>query len=289
MMASTRLVEPGGAGNFMIAARRMGLDVWAAGTVGSDAFGSQILEMLRREGIDINYVVIIPGATSTIVIALIDPETNAHAFIGEFGWGPTAPYPGGLDQRIQQADALFFQGYTLADPRTLPMARRALETARRAGIAVFFDGGPFMSRVSPDDIRLAIGASDALLMTEDEVPLLSDGRTGDAAYGRLLAQGPRALVVRLGAAGCAVITRNRAEIVPGFEVPVVDTIGAGDCFDAAFVAGRLQGLDWWESALLANAMGAAAAQRVGAGRNAPTCDDVIAILRDAGEALDYRC
>ena len=287
--AESRHVEPGGAGNFMIAAQRMGVDVVAAGTVGGDAFGAQILNLLQREGVDMNCVVVIPGATSTLVIALADQQTGAHAFIGDFGRGPAVPYPNGLDKQIARADAMFLQGYTLFEERMIPMTQRALDTARRSHIPVYFDVGPFIAQVSPDDLLRAVGVASVILMTEAEVSLISGGRTGDAAYGRLLAQGPRALIIKQGAEGCLLVTASGAEHVPGFAVDVVDTIGAGDCFNAAFVAGQLRGLTLRESARLANAMGAAAVQRVGAGTNAPTCDEVMAILSAAGEDIRFKC
>jgi sugar/nucleoside kinase (ribokinase family) len=127
-----------------------------------------------------------------------------------------------------------------------------------------------------------------LLMTEDEVPLVSQGRSGPDAYDSLLARGPRILVIKQGAAGCTVVTRDCLERVPGFQVPVVDTVGAGDCFDAAFLAGYLNGLSLWECGRLANAMGAAVG-KVDAGRNTPTCDEVVVLLRQAGDRIELTC
>jgi sugar/nucleoside kinase (ribokinase family) len=121
------------------------------------------------------------------------------------------------------------------------------------------------------------------------VPLVSQGRFGHDAYDSLLAQGPRILVIKQGPAGCTVITRDRLERVPGFQVPVVDMVGAGDCFDAAFLAGYLNGLSLWECGRLANAMGAAAVGKRGAGRNMPTCDEVMALLRQVGDRIDFPC
>lgn len=285
--AAARRVEPGGAGNFMIAARRMGLDVSAAGVVGADEFGAQITAALRGEGIDTRCVVAVPGSTSTLVIVLIDPASGEHVFIGHYGEGPEAPYPPGLDQRIDSADALFLQGYTLAEARVVSMALRAVDRAAAAGRPVYADVGPFMALVPPDRIAWLLDRADVLLMTEDEVPLIGGGRTGAAAYGYLLDHRPALLVVKQGASGCTVITRSGAEQVPGFPAQVVDTVGAGDCFDAAFVAGALHGLAPAQCGRLANAMGALTASRMGAGRNAPACTEVMALLRD--DRIKYPC
>lgn len=287
--APSRRVEPGGAGNFMVAARRMGLEVSAVGAVGADVFGAQILDVLRQEGVDVTGVVAVPGSTTTLVIVLTDQRSGEHLFIGHYGEGPEVPYPNHVDKLIGKADALFIQGYTLAERRVVPMACRAIERAVSAKLPIYLDVGPFMAQVSSERIRWTVERADAILMTEDEVPLVSDGLSGAAAYNALLSQGVQTLVVKRGASGCLVVTPDTQQVVPGVEVKVVDTVGAGDCFDAAFVAGRLKGMSLRDSALLANAMGAASVQKMGAGRNAPTCADVKAVLSQAGVELNLLC
>lgn len=283
----TRRVEPGGAGNFTIAARHMGLAVSAAGTVGADGFGDVILEALHAEEVDTTCVVRVPGSTSTVVVVLTDPQSGEHTFIGSYGGGPPVPYPAALDGITARADAIFIQGYTLSEKRIVTMAFRAIEQAQR--VPVYLDVGPFMEYVDARDITRIVHRSAVILMTEDEIPLVSGGRQGRDAWAYLLDQGPDLLVIKQGPAGCTVVGRDGMEQVPGFAVPVMDTVGAGDCFDAAFVAARLNGLSLWDSARLANGMGAAAVQRVGAGRSAPTCDDVLALVQASGDRIDFPC
>jgi sugar/nucleoside kinase (ribokinase family) len=285
----TRRVEPGGAGNFMLAARHLGMGVSAVGAVGADVFGAQILDILREEGVDTTCVVVVPGSTTTLVIALTDQRSGEHVFIGHYGEGAEAPYPSHADELIAVADALFLQGYTLVEKRVVPMALRAVERAAAASIPIYLDVGPFMAQVPRERIRWIVEWADVLLMTEDEVPLVCEGMSGEAAYEQLLAAGLQVLVIKQGASGCLLATPNMREEVPGFAAKLVDTVGAGDCFDAAFIVGRLHGLSLHDSALLANAMGAAAVQKMGAGRNAPTCPEVKAILSQAGVELDIPC
>ncbi|NLX08835.1 MAG: carbohydrate kinase family protein [Chloroflexi bacterium] len=282
-------LEPGGAGNFMVAARRMGLDVAAVAAVGDDFFGGQIVEMLRQEGIDTRDVSAVPGSTSTVVLALTDLDSGQHVFLGQYGEGPDAPYPDHLDARIGAADAVFVPGYSLTEARIVPLALRALERAVAAGVPIYFDVGPFMVHSPAERTAWVVQHSRVLLLTEDEIPLVSAGRQGDAALDHLLALGPETLVIKQGPAGCTVVTREARVPVPGYPAQVVDTVGAGDCFDGAFIAGRLRGLSLIDAARLANAMGAAAVMKTGAGRNAPTCREVLAVLEQNGEKLDFAC
>jgi sugar/nucleoside kinase (ribokinase family) len=283
---SLRRIEPGGAGNFMIAARHMGLEVSAAGTVGADPFGAQILDMLRAEDVHIAHVVSIPSSTSTVVMVLTDQQSGEHTFVGSYGTGGEVPYPAGLDATIAQVDALFLQGYTLSEKRIVPMAFRAVERAAAEGIPIYLDVGPFMAFVTPENNRRILSCASVLLMTEDEIPLVAGEHTGTSAYDYLLSLGPRVLVIKQGAQGCTIVSPQGTQRVSGFQVPVVDTVGAGDCFDAAFLAGHLNQLPLWECGRLANAMGATTVQRMGAGRNAPTYAEVIALLKQAGDFID---
>jgi sugar/nucleoside kinase (ribokinase family) len=101
----------------------------------------------------------------------------------------------------------------------------------------------------------------------------------------LLALGPATVVVKQGAAGCTVATAEGAFQSPGFPVEVVDTVGAGDSFAAAFIAGRLRGGSLAEAARLANAMGALATTQRGAGTRIPPREALLAMLAGSPEAL----
>ncbi len=287
--ATNRRIEPGGASNFMIAARHMGLAVSAVAAVGADPFGDVIRSGLDAEGIDTRFVLAEPGSTSTLVMVLTDRQSGEHVYVGSYGSGPDVGIPDGLENMLASAGAVFLQGYSLFEQRIAGLMRHSLEYAWSSGVPIYADAGPYMAYVAPELVGWLVEHAHMLLMTEDEVPFFAGGRTGTAAYEFLLAAGPTAFVVKRGPQGCSIITPQGVEHIPGLNVPVVDTVGAGDCFDAAFIAGRLHGLSLTQSAQLANAMGAAVVGRVGAGRNTPTCSEVLTLLHDAGIEVNYPC
>jgi 2-dehydro-3-deoxygluconokinase len=126
-----------------------------------------------------------------------------------------------------------------------------------------------------------------LFLTGDEAALVSQEAQ---SYTDLLRLGPQIAVVKRGHLGCMVVSRDGWIEVPAFSVErLMDTVGAGDNFDAAFMAGMLNRLELRDCARLANAMGAATTQKIGAGTNAPTCAEVMAILEQAGEKINFPC
>lgn len=271
-------IEPGGSGNFMITAARLGLKVSAVGVLGDDLFGRFLIDVLQAEGIDTRGIEITPGATSTVVLDLIDHHEKKHVFVGNTGDGPPASYRPEIDTVLSTAGALFFQGYSLVEKRMQALAFLVVERARSLGIPAYFDVGPTTALLLPEQIRRALELTSVVMTTEDEVPLVANGLSGEEAYAYLLGSGPELLVIKQGGEGCMVIGNAEREHVPGFAVPVVDTVGAGDCFDAAFIYGRLRGLELRQCAILANAAGAACVQKVGAGRNAPSRGEIERIL-----------
>jgi sugar/nucleoside kinase (ribokinase family) len=278
-------LEPGGGCNFILMAQRLGAQIIAIGAVGADSFGSELLDILRAEGVDTRGVDAPPGSTSTLVLDLIDLAQQQHVFIGGVATGPVMAYTPAVDALVAEGQVLFCQGYNLHEKRLVEVLPAALDRAAANGIPVYFDSGPTIRHFDHVEILPLIQRSTCLMMTEDEVPLAAGGRTGAEAFAFLLANGPELVVVKQGAAGCTLVTAAGQQSVPGFHVSVKDTVGAGDCFNAAFIYGRLNGLDPVQAARLANAAGAASVQKVGAGRAVPTRAEVQAVLDQAGDPL----
>ncbi|MCB9457339.1 MAG: carbohydrate kinase family protein [Anaerolineaceae bacterium] len=278
-------LEAGGGCNFNIMARRLGLGVLAVGAIGADIFGDELRRILTGEGVDLRGAVTLPGSQTCVVYDLIDHTTHEHVFIGSLAAGDPVAYTPELDGLAQTGDAVFLQGYNLHEVQLPALIDGVLARARESRIPVFCDSGPTIRNMDFARVEALLSRCDVLMMTEEEVPFAANGRAGEDAYAFLFGLGAAALVVKQGAAGCTVIQPETRVAVPGFPVKVVDTVGAGDCFNAGLVYGRTQGWDWREAAQLANACGAAAVRKVGSGRNAPTRAEVEAVLRDNGVSL----
>mgnify|MGYP000865811223 CR=1 FL=1 len=285
-LASALALEPGGAGNFLIAGARLGLEMSLLGVRGDDMFGAAAAAALEREGVDTRGLVAQAGGSTTTVLVLVD-EAGQHVFLGKYGSGPEIEFPDGWEQEIRASAALFLSGYSLHEERLARAALRGLETARACGAQVFFDPGPHIAGMSELRIANIIQQTDVILLTEEEIPLVAGGQSGIDAARALLAHGPRMVCVKRGGQGCVILTPAGETAHSGYPVEVRDTNAAGDSFAAAFIYASLSGWRLDQIARFANAMGAAKVQKLGSGTHVPTRDEVAAVLRSQPNDIPF--
>jgi fructokinase len=120
------------------------------------------------------------------------------------------------------------------------------------GARRFYDVNLRSGCYTPELVRELLSLADAVKLNDDEAELFPD-----------LGQAPSVAITR-GERGCAVrIGNDRAEC-PGYTVKVVDTVGAGDAFAAAFLHGLAAGWSAAKTGDFANRLGALVASRAGA-------------------------
>jgi sugar/nucleoside kinase (ribokinase family) len=225
------------------------------GQVGQDSFGDQILRQLRRSGVGVQGVNRSLKTTTATTIALVH-RSGERTFL-HHGGASFALRPSDLDiERLLRARHLHYGGYYYLPRLKGQPARRLLKEAKRRGLTTSLDTGwdPSGRWIAALDDCLAY--VDLLMPNEDEAAQLA--RRGDplANGNYLLTLGPRMVVIKLGVAGCLVVTPKGHRHVRAYHVGAHDATGAGDVFNAGFVYGRVHGWSVQRSARLANAYGA---------------------------------
>lgn len=280
-LVDTVRLEPGGAGNFLLAGARLGCRMIALGVVGDDIYGREMLEVLEAEGVETQDAIRQPDGNTTLVFVLADHHGH-HVFLGQVGRGPQVSLQDNWKTALRSADAVHSYGYTLNEERLAPTLLAGMEYALANGKPVFFDPGPHVANVSMETRRQALRRCSAVLLTEEEIPLVVPGGQGLADAPRLFSETLRLVVVKRGAAGSVALAADGSQAEhPGFRVPLVDSTAAGDSFAAAFIATWLQKRPLAEALAIANAMGAAKVQKPGSGRQVPTLDEVRVVLGGA--------
>jgi len=279
-LAERMSVHSGGsAANTAIALARLGLDVGLIGRVGEDPLAEWALEELTEAGVDLSAVQRDPEAMTGLMFIAVTPDGERTMF-GYRGANARTD-PDLLDEAyIAGAHLLHLSSYALLEAPQREAALRALEMAHRAGLKVTLDVGLEAATKLAGEIRNLASQVDLIFLTLAEAERLTERRDAEGAVERLLSWGVEAAALKLGGRGCLVGTGDEVFAAPAFAVEVKDTTGAGDAFDAGFLFGRLRGLGWRESALLANALGALAAAVEGAGGSLPSRGEMHSFLRE---------
>ena len=270
--------ELGGACTTLVAAKRVNLSIAALAMLGDDSYGQQVIQMLVDEGVDVTHVVA-KKDRQTVLCVVVTDKAGQHVFLGIKDDKPPERCPADWKEVIHQTRTLFTNGYTLRDLLHPDDVLELIHLGRQQEIPVFFDPGPSIAFLDDETLGNVLRATDVLLLTTEEAHHLVNGSGAEAAAA-LRAFGPPVVVLKAGAEGCYVATGDETIHHPGFDVEVVDTVGAGDSFVAAFIAGYLRQGSWRECAALANAMGAAVVATQGAGRCVPDATKIIEILGD---------
>ncbi len=283
---------------FAVQAARLGAKVGAIGAVGQDAFGKCLLDQLHADKVDTRGVHTLPDYTTGVAFVSYNADGSRdfvfharHAAAGQLS-------PNMLDKELFKGlKCLHIMGSTLSmHQEALQLGLRALELAQDAGAKISFDPNIRPQLMTPDRARYAfepfMEAADVLIPSEEELLLLSDAYSIDAVVQDLLEDKPElVVVVTKGAEGCVVMTQSEEYSVPGigpmvfvdpingYEVVEVDPTGAGDCFDAGFLARWLAGDSPSDAAQFANACGALAVTAKGPMAGARSLAEVQAFMR----------
>jgi ribokinase len=248
--ASMYMTLGGSAGIFAAGAARLGLRTGLVACVGDDAVGAVSLALLRARGVEDGAVRRLPDRRTGLTIHFLRPDDRAML---------TEP---GVFAEVQASDAIAHVGdgvrhVHIASLFLLPGVLRdgpaLLEAAHAAGATVSVDTNddPAGRFERPDWLTRA----DVLLPNEREALALA-GEDDVLAAARALAADGALVAVKRGAAGALAVHGDDVCEVTTPPRSAVDAVGAGDSFDAGFLAGRLSGRPLRDCLLLGCACGA---------------------------------
>ena len=231
---------------------RCGIGVDYVTALGDDHLSARMIASWRAEGVGIDHVLRLPGRLPGLYMI----ERDAQGERSFLYWRDRAPARDLFDATsddfvaaLARYEWIYFSGITLSlyGPRGRARFLAALRSARAQGVRIAFDGnyrarGWASAQAARASFDEALACVDLALPTfEDEQALYGDS-DADACATRLLRAGVSEVVVKQGAAGCLVATRdNRAHAPCERLETVVDTTAAGDSFNAAYLAARLRG------------------------------------------------
>jgi fructokinase len=234
-----RAAPGGGPFNTARALGRLGVPTAFLGRLSKDAFGREMATLLTSEGVSLELASIGPEPT-TIAIADVGDEGFAeYEFLVK---GTSAPNltPQMVPEQFDPEVAAFHYG-TLGLILE-PMASTLAEVASResGNRLVMLDPNIRVGLIPDPDYRdrlkTAISTSTIVKASEADLAWIYPGLDHELAAEEILKEGASLVVVTLGSRGAFGAHRSARIHVDAPRVEVVDTIGAGDAFGAAFLA-----------------------------------------------------
>jgi ribokinase len=141
-------------------------------------------------------------------------------------------------------------------------------------VAISMDPGMLYAHRGLKNLENLLNGTDILLLNQQEVEILLPGLDLEDQVEILFDYDIQILVIKKGSEGCFVSDGEEYHQIYAFDVPCLDTTGAGDAFNAGFIYGILQGYDVKDAGVLGNYVASCSIQEYGACSGLPYQEDV---------------
>jgi sugar/nucleoside kinase (ribokinase family) len=256
-------------------AARLGLRTAFVGLVGDDPAGRFCLDALGARGVDVSGCVVDPDAPTGLTVVL--GHGGDRAILTAPGCVPRLCVDD-IDPRLAASARHVHVSSYFLHPRLAAGLPAWFATLRAGGATTSLDTNDDPSGRWDGGVAAALAEADIVLPNEAEALALTGA--GDVhAAARSLARAAGLVVVKRGARGALAWTPGGPVAVAAPPAAPVDTVGAGDSFNAGFLAGRLRGADLKASLRLAVACGALSTRAAGGTAAQPTLAEARSELR----------
>jgi sugar/nucleoside kinase (ribokinase family) len=256
-------VVPGGVMNTVVGLHRLGVNVGWLGAIGNDFFSRFALEQAAQEGLDTSLLIQQHRSMQRVTVALSEPGDRAFVSYVD-------PTPDTAETLLDAWDNINCKHLHFTrlqvDERLIPL----LQNCRERGISVSMDCQHRQETLELPVVQKILGLVDLFMPNSGEALRVTGEADLHAAAQTLLAYVP-ALVIKEGASGAHAWQNGEYLHAPALpDMQVIDTTGAGDVFNAGFLAARLQGQALVTCLRWGNIAGGLSTQGYGGWSSAPT-------------------
>lgn len=247
---------------FAAQAAKLGMRVAVLGRVGDDDFGRLVIRKLTEAGADTQFVAVDPALTTGLTVHLTPTGSDDRAMLTMLG-SLNALTPADITDDFLQRGRHVHYGSLFLHTGLLPDWVNILWRAKQHGLTISLDTNWDPSGEWESGLSEALPLIDILMPNEQEAPLIAHRATLDEALHDLRAQ-VGIITLKLGAAGAQVyVGETVLTAAPIAAEPGGDSTGAGDAFDAGFLAGWLRDLPLDTCLEIAAACGRSVAGKLG--------------------------
>lgn len=269
----------GCASNVAIDLARLGFGAGVIGCVGDDAFGKFIVDTLQRSGVQTAGIREIRGVGTSATL-IINVEGQDRRFIHTKGANAALKASDITLERLQQAKVLYVGGYLLLSATDQDELCEVFAKARSLGVRTVLDvvlpgEGDHWSQ-----LERVLSETDLFLPNVDEAAAITGLDDPLKQAEKFRAAGAGTVVITCGDEGTILIGEDDRLKASIYTVPYVGATGAGDAFDAGYIAGMIEGGDARRCLEWGSALGASCVRAVGATESVFDRTQLEAFLRD---------
>ncbi|MGZ9814908.1 ribokinase [Peribacillus simplex] len=251
VLGESFITVPGGKGaNQAVAAARLGAEVSMVGCVGDDVYGEIILENLKENYVNTEYVEPVTGSASGTAHITLSEGDNSIIVVKGANDFITPEYVQKAKKVIEESDIVMVQQEIPEE--TVEYLAELCKTLQKRLLL-----NPAPARKLSEAV---IQQASFLTPNEHEFEILFNGRDRT----KVLTEHPNKLFITEGKNGVRYFDGHEEKVVPSFEVEAVDTTGAGDTFNAAFAVAVAEGKSFDECLLFANRAASISVTKLGA-------------------------
>ena len=273
------ITVPGGKGsNQAVAASRLGADVQFFGRVGDDLFGQQVLKTVAAENVDVTQVAVDPDTGTGLAVISVDADAeNVITIISGANWTLGKEDVARAEKCLENADVLMLQ-IEVPLEASLDIAKRA----KQKNVKVILDPAPAVPLPAS-----AYQVIDFITPNETETEILvgvlphneEEAKQAAAIFHQ---RGVQNVIIKMGSKGVYYDTADDQGFIPPFVVKAIDSVAAGDAFNAGLAVAIAAGKSVEEAVKWGAAAGAIATTRKGALPAMPFRSEVETLLREQG-------
>jgi len=254
---------------FSCGAARLGLKVAFIGVCGKDVFGHFMLDEMQKRNVDVNNVIVRDGQTGLSVILSTGTDRAILTHMGLISALRASDIPDALLRQTRHLHVASYFLQTNLQPGLPDLFRRAREHGLTTSLDTNYD--PSEQWFGFDEL---LSVTNVFLPNEKEALSLSGKMDIDLAAEELMLRVDM-LAVKLGPDGALGVSASKKVRITSIPVKVVDTVGAGDSFNAGFLYGYLHKWDLEKALRLACVCGALSTQKAGGTEAQPTLDEAM--------------
>ncbi len=242
---------------------RLGVRVGVIGCVGRDAFGRFIIDTLAASRVDVTGIRQLPDAETSGTL-IINVRGEDRRFIHAVGANARLQVADIPIERVREAKVLYVGGYLLMPALEGEPLAELFRQARAVGVTTVLD----IVLPGPGDhwpkLASVLAETDAFLPNRDEAAVLTglDDPVEQAEH--FATAGARAVVITCGGEGSVIVAGGKRLRAAAHAVEYLGGTGAGDAFDAGFIAGLLAGADLADCVRWGSAIGASCVRSISA-------------------------